>query len=232
MWILSLVYMKHFSQISTQQLIFSPRTDFPYKYLKCPAIDWRPVQGVPCLRPKSAGIGSSPPATLQRIKRCTYNVYRWWMDGWKSGGDYLWESMQILFISNKTGGHKNHFLNSYLTGNQSSHVVQNSHSQAFRKQLEFWFITTLSNKKSSLNIQIITKAQDVGSTVQWIKALRPVALSLLGLDFPPQHLVGDQICLFHIGVSTAHHRTAREQRDGGEINRFKEQQNIQIYSRH
>lgn len=150
----------------------------------------------------------------------------------KSGGDYLWESMQILFISNKTGGHKNHFLNSYLTGNQSSHVVQNSHSQAFRKQLEFWFITTLSNKNSSLNIQIITKAQDVGSTVQWIKALRPVALSLLGLDFPPQHLVGDQICLFHIGVSTAHHRTAREQRDGGEINRFKEQQNIQIYSRH
>ena len=46
-----------------------------------PAIDWRPVQGVPCLRPKSAGIGSSPPATLQRIKRRTYNVYRWWMDG-------------------------------------------------------------------------------------------------------------------------------------------------------
>ena len=36
-----------------------------------------------CLRPKSTGIGSSPPATLQRIKRRTYNVYRWWMDGWK-----------------------------------------------------------------------------------------------------------------------------------------------------
>ena len=25
---------------------------------------------------------SNLPATLQRIKRRTYNVYRWWMDGW------------------------------------------------------------------------------------------------------------------------------------------------------
>ena len=43
-------------------------------------VDWRPVQGVPCLHPKSAGIGSSAPATLQRIKRRTYNVQI--MDGW------------------------------------------------------------------------------------------------------------------------------------------------------
>ena len=40
-------------------------------YTAMTAMDWRPVQGVPCLRPKSAGIGSSPPATLQRIKRRT-----------------------------------------------------------------------------------------------------------------------------------------------------------------
>uniref|UniRef100_A0A8C2ZPP4 3-hydroxyacyl-CoA dehydrogenase type-2 n=1 Tax=Cyclopterus lumpus TaxID=8103 RepID=A0A8C2ZPP4_CYCLU len=32
-----------------------------------PSMDWRPVQGVPCLRPMSAGIGSSAPATLMRI---------------------------------------------------------------------------------------------------------------------------------------------------------------------
>ena len=34
-----------------------------------PAIVWRPVQGVPCLSPDVAGIGSSPPATLKRMKR-------------------------------------------------------------------------------------------------------------------------------------------------------------------
>uniref|UniRef100_A0A8C3A6W9 peptidylprolyl isomerase n=1 Tax=Cyclopterus lumpus TaxID=8103 RepID=A0A8C3A6W9_CYCLU len=35
--------------------------------LHVPSMDWRPVQGVPCLRPMSAGIGSSAPATLMRI---------------------------------------------------------------------------------------------------------------------------------------------------------------------
>ncbi len=35
--------------------------------LVSPAVNWRPVQGVPCPRRVSAGIGSSIPATLQSI---------------------------------------------------------------------------------------------------------------------------------------------------------------------
>jgi len=41
-----------------------------------PAIVWRPVQGVPCLSPDVAGIGSSPPATLKRMKRLE-DEWRW-----------------------------------------------------------------------------------------------------------------------------------------------------------
>uniref|UniRef100_A0A3B3BHP2 PDZ GRASP-type domain-containing protein n=1 Tax=Oryzias melastigma TaxID=30732 RepID=A0A3B3BHP2_ORYME len=43
----------------------------------CPATDWRPVQGVPRLRPSVAGIGSGTPATPKGKKRS-----RRWMDGW------------------------------------------------------------------------------------------------------------------------------------------------------
>jgi len=39
-------------------------------------MDWRPVQGVPCLRSMSAGIGSSAPATLMRIS----GIDNGWMD--------------------------------------------------------------------------------------------------------------------------------------------------------
>jgi len=44
--------------------------------LYVPSMDWRPVQGVPCLRPMSAGIGSSAPATLMRIS----GIDDGWMD--------------------------------------------------------------------------------------------------------------------------------------------------------
>jgi len=44
--------------------------------LYVPWMDWRPVQGVPCLRPMSVGIGSSAPATLMRIS----GIDNGWMD--------------------------------------------------------------------------------------------------------------------------------------------------------
>ena len=39
-------------------------------------MDWRLVQGVPCLRPLIAGIGSSAPRDPKQDKR-----FGWWMDG-------------------------------------------------------------------------------------------------------------------------------------------------------
>ena len=54
-----------------------------------PAIDWRPVQGVPCLRPKSAGIGSSPPRPCRGLSgvhiMCTDDGWMdyWWFCEWK-----------------------------------------------------------------------------------------------------------------------------------------------------
>ncbi|XP_051795013.1 activating signal cointegrator 1 complex subunit 1 isoform X1 [Acanthochromis polyacanthus] len=42
-----------------------------------PSTDWRPVQGVPCLRRSQLGWAPAPPATLVGIKRCIENG---WMD--------------------------------------------------------------------------------------------------------------------------------------------------------
>ena len=55
------------------------------------------------------------------------------------------------------------------------------------------------------------------------RALRLVALSLLTLDPPPEHLVGNKIRLFHICVPTAHHRAARgrEKEKRRKLNMFK-----------
>uniref|UniRef100_A0A8C2ZJP9 Peptidase metallopeptidase domain-containing protein n=1 Tax=Cyclopterus lumpus TaxID=8103 RepID=A0A8C2ZJP9_CYCLU len=52
-------------------------------------MDWRPVQGVPCLRPMSAGIGSSTPATLMRIS----GIENGWMDG------YIYIYIQIMLFN-------------------------------------------------------------------------------------------------------------------------------------
>ena len=79
-------YLFFIKQVFAWSHSFRPNLISWSDFGRSPVIDWRPVQGVPCLRPKSAGIGSSPPATLQRIKRRTYNVYRWWMDGWMDFG--------------------------------------------------------------------------------------------------------------------------------------------------
>ena len=49
----------------------------------------RPVQGVPRLRPKSAGIGSSPPATLQMMDG--------WMDGWVKEVAHIFRQKEGVF---------------------------------------------------------------------------------------------------------------------------------------